>query len=163
MQQQANTPAISPETLRNMQGNILRHAGQSAAMTQRDLRENLARRGLGSGARGVEYARRSRAEAGPSTAAAFTNAAIQAALSNAQARRQSMSGLAGLYGMDPYRRDFTSEMQMFSERDLAERGRAREGQDWEAITSSPFWRALMAGAMQPASTGWGVAPPVGAR
>ena len=158
MQQQANTPGISDQTVRDMQGNILRHAGRSAAMGQRDLREGLARQGLGSGARGVEYARRSRAEAGPSVAASFTNTAIQAALANAQARRQSMGGLANLYMADPYRRDYTSELQMLSERDRYSQDLAQKQRDMEMLR--PFLARMM-GQQAPVQSGWGVNAPAG--
>jgi hypothetical protein len=86
-------------------------------MQEQQLREDLARRGLGGTARAAELMRRTRAEAGPSYAQAFTNVAIQAALANAQARRQGMGALAGAYMQQPYWRDYTPELQLLSERE----------------------------------------------
>jgi hypothetical protein len=111
-----NEPAVSPEARRAMIADMLRTAGRREQMVNEQTREDLMRAGLASGGRGVELARRTRAQLGPGVAQAVGQGTLQSLLANAQARRQGLMARAGYAGGFPVvQRDYTPEIRTAAE------------------------------------------------
>jgi len=94
-------PAVSRQALRNIQGQAIRGHRTREDTVNRQTREDLGRAGLLTSGRGVELARRTRAEMGPGLAQAVSQSQTQAELANAQARRSGLSARAGFAGSLP--------------------------------------------------------------
>lgn len=112
-------PAYPVAALVQQQGNALRFAGARAAAINQATREAMNRAGIGGTGRGVEMARRTRAEMGPEVAGTLASLAARATLANAAGRREGLARRAEAqsgWARDPLQRDYGGELQTIADK-----------------------------------------------